>query len=289
MTGFAVLLIVVAAFIHASWNFLAKRAGGGAAFVWLFGAVSALVYTPLAVALILLQSPHLGFMELTFIFGSAAIHAVYFLMLQRGYRVGDLSLVYPLARGTGPLLSVLAAIAFFAERPSTLALIGAGLIVAGVFALATGGGTNWRRALIGNRRAVGYGLLTGSLIACYTLWDKHAVSVLLIPPLVLDWGSNFGRTLLVSPYALSHWHEVRMQWRSHRFEAIAVGVLCPLSYILVLTALVFTPVSYVAPAREISIVFAILMGAHLLAEEGLRLRLTAAAAMVAGIIALSLG
>ncbi len=288
MTGFAVLLIVAAAFIHASWNFLAKRAGGGAAFVWLFGAVSALLYTPLAVALILLQGPHLGPIELTFIFGSAAIHAVYFLMLQRGYRVGDLSLVYPLARGTGPLLSVLAAIAFFAERPSRLALIGTVLIIAGVFALATGG-TNWRRAIISNQRAVGYGLLTGSLIACYTLWDKHAVSALLIPPLVLDWGSNFGRTLLVSPYALRHWHEVRAQWKSHRFEAIAVGILCPLSYILVLTALVFTPVSYVAPAREISIVFGVLMGAHLLAEEGLRLRLTAAGAMVVGVIGLSIG
>jgi uncharacterized membrane protein len=288
MTGFAVLLIVVAAFIHASWNFLAKRAGGGAAFVWLFGAVSALIYTPIAVALILLQRPHLGSTELIFIVGSAAIHAVYFLMLQRGYRVGDLSLVYPLARGTGPLLSVLAAIAFFAERPSTLALIGSALIIAGVFALATGG-TNWRRAIFSNQRAVGYGLLTGGLIACYTLWDKHAVSALLIPPLVLDWGSNFGRTLLVSPYALGHWEEVLAQWKLHRFEAIAVGVLCPLSYILVLTAMVFTPVSYVAPAREISIVFGVLMGAHLLAEEGLRLRLTAAGAMVIGVMALSLG
>ncbi len=288
MSGYAVLLIVAAAFIHASWNFLAKRAGGGAAFVWLFGAVSALLYAPLAVAIILIKDIHFGWVALAFILASAAVHAAYFLMLQRGYRTGDLSLVYPLARGTGPLMSVLAAIFFFGERPSVLMLGGGALVIAGVLAFAKDG-ISWRRVAAGKRQAVGYGLLTGGLIACYTLSDKYAVSVLLIPPLVLDWGGDFGRTLLVSPYVWRHWKEVRAQWRLHRVEAIAVGVLCPLSYILVLTALVFTPVSYVAPAREISIVFGVLIGGHLLAEKDLRLRLTAAAAMVAGVIALSLG
>ncbi len=288
MTPVALALVLTAALIHATWNFLAKRAGGGAVFVWLFGAVSAAVYTPLAIAIIALQAPPLGAGELTFIAGSAAIHSAYFLMLQRGYRVGDLSLVYPLARGVGPLLSTLAAILIFEERPSGLALVGAAFVVVGVFALAEGA-AGWRAALTGSSDAVGYGVLTGTLIAGYTLWDKHAVSALLIPPLVLDWGSNLGRTLLVSPYVLRHRQAIRAQWEAHRFEAIAVGILVPLSYILVLTALRSTPVSYVAPAREVSIVIGTLMGSHLLGESDARRRLTAAGVILAGVAALGIG
>lgn len=72
-------------------------------------------------------------------------------------------------------------------------------------------------------------------------------------------------------------------------EIIAVALLCPLSYILMLTAMVFTPVSYVAPAREVSILIAALMGTHLLREGDVARRLTAATAMVAGITCLALG
>ena len=104
MTLFALALVLAAAFAHASWNLLAKRAGdGGPAFVWLFNALSLLIYAPLAVAVVVFQRPQLGPVELVFMFGSGVLHLGYFLLLQRGYGVGDLSLVYPLARGTGPL------------------------------------------------------------------------------------------------------------------------------------------------------------------------------------------
>lgn len=286
MSLFAVSLVLAAAFIHATWNLLAKRAGGGAAFIWLFGALSALLYAPLAVGVILFQSPFIGPVQLLFIFGSATIHVGYYLMLQRGYRVGDLSLVYPLARGTGPMLSTAAAIAFFGERPTAVAIAGALLIGISVFVLTSG-----RRARGGMaaRAGVKYGLLTGSIIACYTLWDKQAVSVFLVPPLLLDWSTNVTRGILMAPYALRHWDEVRKEWNTHRREVLGVAVLCPLSYILVLTAMVFTPVSYVAPAREISILIGTVMGAKLLSEGDARRRLVAAAGMVAGVIALALG
>jgi drug/metabolite transporter (DMT)-like permease len=108
MTFFALVLVLVAAVFHATWNLLAKRVGvGGAIFVWLFGAFSVLIYAPLALILILLHGPHLGPAQLVFMFGSGALHLGYFVVLQRGYAVGDLSLVYPLARGTGPLLATL--------------------------------------------------------------------------------------------------------------------------------------------------------------------------------------
>ena len=104
--------------------------------------------------------------------GSAALHTGYFVLLNQGYRSGDLSLVYPLARGTGPLLSSAAAIAFLGERPSLLGLSGALLIIAGVLVL-TGNPEQLRRA--GARAAMQYALLTGAFIAVYTLWDKQAI------------------------------------------------------------------------------------------------------------------
>src|SRR5829696_8697482 len=109
-------LVLVAALAHAFWNLLAKGAQGGAGFVWLYTVAAWVAFV--------------------FMAGSGALHSVYASLLQRGYRTGDLSLVYPLARGTGPLLSTIAAIAFLGERPGPVALAGAGLIVLAVLALA---------------------------------------------------------------------------------------------------------------------------------------------------------
>lgn len=287
MTVLALSLVLSSAVLHATWNLYAKRAGGGAAFVWLFNALSALIYAPFALGAVLIQRPHIGAVEIAFMVGSAALHTVYFLTLQRGYRVGDLSLVYPVARGTGPALSTTAAILIFGERPTPLAICGALLVAVSVFAL-TGGGRHSADPAR-RRAAILYGLLTGMLIASYTLWDKHAVSVLLIPPLLFDWTNTIGRTALITPHALRHWGAIRAEWRDHRREAFIVAIFSPLAYILVLTALVFTPVSYVAPAREISILIGTMMGARLLSEGDGRRRMIAAGGMVLGVIALALG
>jgi drug/metabolite transporter (DMT)-like permease len=286
VTGLATALVLAAAVGHATWNLFAKRAGGGAAFIWLADLLSTALYAPLVVAILVAQRPHLGLLELGFMGGSAVLHLGYFLLLLSGYRAGDLSMVYPLARGTGPVLSTAAAIVIFGERPGPLALVGALLIASGVFML-TGG----PRALAasGARRAVGYGLLTGAFIAAYTLWDKQGVGVILIPPVLMYYGSTVGRVALLAPYVLHRRGEAEREWRTHRREAVGVALLAPLSYILVLTALVFTPVSYIAPAREISILIGAALGTRLLAEGGTRRRMTAAGAMVLGVLALVFG
>ena len=286
MSSLALALILAAAVVHATWNLLAKRVGGGAPFVWLFGALSAVIYAPLALAVIVIQRPRLGGIEVLFILGSAILHIAYYLVLQRGYRAGDLSLVYPLARGTGPMLSTAGAVLLLGERPSPLALAGAAIIVLGVFVLA---GRSRGGEPTGSGAAVAYGLLTGTLIAAYTLWDKHAVGPLLIPPLVLDWTTSVSRAALLAPVAGRRWGEVRRHWRVHRREVLAVAALNPLSYVLVLTSLTFTPVSYVAPAREISILVGTLLGARLLSEGHAPRRLAAAGAIVLGVVALALG
>ena len=189
-------------------------------------------------------------------------------------------------RGTGPLLSSLTAILLLGERPSALAISGGLFIVLGVVALTSGPA---RLRTSDARSAMSYALLTGTFIAGYTLWDKQAVSVFLISPLLLDWGANVGRTLLLTPVAALRWEEVRVEWNTHRFEVLGVAALAPLSYIFVLTALSFTPVSYVAPAREISILIGAVMGTRLLGEGDAPRRLAGAGAMVLGVVALALG
>src|SRR5207248_1231142 len=121
---------------HATWNLIAKRASGGPAFNWLFDCLSVVVCLPLAVVQVIVQPSPVGPVEAVFVFGSAVLHLCYFLLLGQGYRVGDLSLVYPLARGLGPMLSTAAAILLFGERPTPVALAGAALIGVGVFVLA---------------------------------------------------------------------------------------------------------------------------------------------------------
>ena len=286
MTVLALSLILAAAFIHASWNYFLKRSGGGTAFVWLFATLSALIYAPLAAAIIWWVKPQFEWGHYGLMAASAVLHTAYYMLLDRGYRSGDLSIVYPIARGSGPLITVLCAVLFLQEEPSALAVGGALLIGGGAFLL-TGDPRKLRES--GNYHAVGFALLTGCMIAAYTLVDKIAVSVWLIPPLVQDWATNLGRVVLMAPMALKARCELAPTWQRAKKEIIAVALLCPLSYLLVLTAMVFTPVSYVAPAREVSILVAALMGTQLLAEGDVPRRLAAAAAMVVGVTCLALG
>ncbi|MCW5604200.1 MAG: EamA family transporter [Burkholderiales bacterium] len=287
MSLLALALVLSAAVVHASWNYLLKRSGGGILFIWWFGVVSTALYAPLALAVVWWQQPDLGWPHLGLMLASAVLHVGYYVLLDRGYRAGDLSLVYPIARSSGPLITVLCAVLLLGENPSAIAVGGALLIGLGAVTLT---GLNLRRLRQnGSLPAIGFALLTGCMIASYTLVDKVAVAVYLIPPLLQEWATNVGRAVLMTPLALRLRSQIVPTWRRAKKEIIAVAVLCPLSYILVLTAMVFTPVSYVAPAREISILFAAIMGAQLLAEGDVKRRMAAAVAMVAGVVCLAVG
>jgi drug/metabolite transporter (DMT)-like permease len=292
MTLFALALILAAGFFHATWNLLAKRAGStssGPAFVWLCSVLSMLIFAPVAAAVVLSEHTCMSSVGLLFVFGTGVLHTGYFLALQEGYRVGDLSVIYPLARGTGPLLASAVAIAFFSERPGPIGAVGILLIVGGVLLLAWEPSDDNEGSAKKKRLGIAFGLLTGIFIASYTLWDKYAVSNLSLSPVLYYWGSLLVETLLLSPVALRDKDEVWATWRGHRQAALGVAVLSPLSYILILTALVFSPVSQVAPAREVSILIGTVMGGRLLAEGGLRRRLAASGLMVVGIVALAVG
>lgn len=283
MSLLALILVLLSAFLHAGWNLLAKRVSRGAEFVWLFVACSAVLFAPAAGYLIWRERPHIGLLEVAFIVGSALLHLGYMLSLQRGYRAGDLSLVYPLARGTGPALAVVGAVLIFGERPPPVAILGVVLVVLGAFVLA--GGERLFRFVDG--RAVAYGLVTGLFIASYTLSDAFVVTELALHPLIFLWLSELLRALFLAPTALRRRREVRELWATRKREVLGVAILSPLAYLLILMALQIAPVSYVAPAREISILIGAALGTGLLREGERGRRLGAAAVMVVGVYALT--
>jgi drug/metabolite transporter (DMT)-like permease len=279
-------LVLAAAFAHAGWNFLAKGAGGGATFVWLSQLSATLIYLPVVVIALASTSSPLEWETLGLMAGSGTLHAAYFVLLQRGYATGDLSLVYPLARGTGPLLSGAAAIVFLGERPSALALAGSLTIVTAVFSLVARPGESLHH---GARTAVVFALLTGVTIAGYTLWDKHAVGPAHLSPIVYNWGTQLTVVVILTPWVLSRRSDLGAVWSASRGPAAAVGVLSSLAYVLVLYALARAPVSVVAPARETSILIGTLLGTTVLAEGDGARRMIAAAAILLGVIALAFG
>ncbi|QPC82486.1 EamA family transporter [Phototrophicus methaneseepsis] len=286
MTAPAIAFVLLSAVFHALWNFIAKRAQGGVSFLWLFGVMEAILYFPFVWYTVSADHHDIDGAALVFIIGSGILHMLYFLLLSKGYQVGDLSIVYPLARAIGPLISTIAAILIFGERPSVLAMVGALLICGGVFGL-TGDPRRLRErnALPG----VTFAALTGLAIAGYTLWDAYAVGELQIAPLIFQWGLGLSRMVMLTPFALKDWGSVQSAWHQDKWKAAFVAVFSSLSYILILVALSVSPVSYVAPMRVISTLIGVALGTGLLKEGDVSRRLSAAAVMVVGVIALSLG
>ena len=289
MNAITLALVLASAVVHATWNLWAKELRGDhrdGALMWTLTAISALCYAP-AVAWSLSRGGWRPDGPALFLVAvSGIIHVGYFLLLLRGYRAGDLSVVYPLARGTGPMLSALAAVVIFGERPSAGSLGGLALILTGIVLL------TWRRsggAGAPGRAAVLYGLAIGVLIAIYTLWDGWSVKRAGVPPIVFYWGGEVTRVLLFTPSALADRPAVASLWRRHRARVIGIALLSPLSYMLVLAAMRMGPVSHIAPAREVSIVIGAWLGSRVLGEGDRLRRLLASAAFAAGVIALALG
>ncbi len=285
MTLLAFLLVLAAAFCHATWNFYVKRINGGPELVWLFSIVACIIYLPAAIYIFVTVESHWGWLEIGFVIGSSVLHLGYFLLLQAGYRKGDLSLVYPTARSTGPLLSVTFAVVVLGEAISVQLALGAVIIIVGVINL-TGG---FKRRSSNLTTSLLFGIGTGVFIGAYTVWDAHAVATLLIPPLLLDYATIVCRMVIMTPYSLRRLESVRGYWRDHRTAVLVVAIFSPLAYILVLYAMAFTPVVYVAPLRESSVVITVLMGSILLGEGDLIRRLSWAVVIVVGVALLATG
>lgn len=276
----AALLIAGGALAHAGWNIAVKGAGArGPYFLTAALALSVVLLAPWGAPALLRAIDDTPQWPL-WVGVSGALHSAYFLALQRGYREADVGVVYPIARGAGPLLSVLGAILLLGERPAPVALLGALLVVAGAVVIGAAG----MRALTEDQvvaapavtppatppatsdaaarrwRGIGYGVIVGVLIAAYTLWDAAAVTRAQFDPLGYFWASMVVQLALLLTLSA---RSPRTLWRAaveHRVAVTVVALLSPLAYLLILYAYSFAPVALVAPAREASVVLIALAG-----------------------------
>lgn len=292
MSGQALALVLLAGLIHAGWNIVAKMAGGDARFAFFVSVWLLVIWAPLGLWLGWDAVPAWGAAQWAVVAGSAVLHVVYFVTLLRGYRAADLTVVYPLARGTGPLLSSVVAVLLLGESFTPWGVSGVLAVVLGVLLIA--GGTRLWRAdgspEARRRRGLGlaYGVLTGVWIAGYTVIDGYAVKVLLLSPVLVDYVGNALRLALLAPVALGDRAATACLWRAQWRAALGVAVFSPIAYVLVLFAMQHAPLSLVAPAREVSMLFAALLGGHLLGEGDRALRVVGALLIAGGVTALAL-
>jgi drug/metabolite transporter (DMT)-like permease len=294
MTPLALALVLAAALCHATWNLVAKKSGGGGNFFVLMGSILVtILWLPVVIWTGYQEVSHWGWTAWAMLSASAVVHVLYFRSLLHGYAVSDLTVVYPVARGSGPLLSSVGALLLMGEHMSVLSGIGALLVVAGVFLIAGGPGL-WREAHDPSKRervkrGLLWGAITGGFIAGYTVIDGYAVKVLLISPILVDYVGNVLRVPVMLPFALrdpsGFMQAFRQQWKA----AVVIATLGPLSYIMVLYAVRLAPLSHVAPAREVSMLFAALLGGQLLGEGDRVVRLVGAACIALGVVGLAFG
>lgn len=290
----ALLIVVFAALLHAGWNLAAKRAGGDHHFLFLVVVFIALIWSPVLVMwgpeeLARWRPEHWALVAV-----SGFIHVLYFLALLKGYREADLTVVYPTARGSGPLLTAFGAAWWLDESLGANSVAGVLAVSAGVWLLAGGPGILGGRAAALSAEArtrvhlgLMWGGLTGVMIACYTVVDGYAMRVALLSPLIYDYFANVLRLPWLAPLVWRDRGRASAAWRVQWKTALLVAVCSPAAYMLVLYAFTLAPVSHVAPAREVSMLFAALLGGRLLAERDTGLRVAGAAAMALGVTLLA--
>ena len=295
MTTAALFLVLSSALFHATWNLLLKRSGHKAVFFWSFTAVSFVAF--LVPAIVFVAIDGLTWTGVLFGLGSAAIHGCYGLALSRTYELGDLSSAYPVARGMGVTLIPIAGVAILGEDVSVAAGAGIGLVIAGIYAVqvqprSLGDLLQPARALALPSSRVA--LLTGGIIATYSLWDKAALDH--ISPVILNQFNMIGYLIILLPLAMHDQFQrlrpslegLRAEWQAHGKAIVAAGVLAPLAYVMVLVALTTSQVSYIGPAREVGIVLGAVLGVAFLKEGFGASRISGSLLVVAGVLTLGL-
>ena len=289
MTALALILVLVSAIAHATWNLLAKRAINQEVFLWCVLVSSSLLFLPLF--LFLIGKYEILYLGWWFILGTVVLHVLYFAFLGRSYTRADLSLAYPIARGMGPALVPIIGALLLKEVIAPLAIIGIISVVVGIFTVYWWG--NFKDVLheplkIFRESGARYALLTGLVIAAYSIWDKVGVSY--VNPFLYMYFLVLGSALFLMPYVW--WFHginiIRVEIRKKIRSMILSGLLMFLAYALILFALRFSRVSYIAPAREVGIVVGVVFGTLLLGEPFGKGRSIGSGLIIAGLVLISL-
>jgi len=275
MEWHAVTLVLLAALLHATWNAFVKASGDR---LVTLGLVNAGRFVVCAVAVIFLPLPHAD--SWPFLALSAALHIGYYLFLIKAYGSGDLSHVYPMARGVSPLLIAGGALLFAGEQLGGEALFGLVLVSLGIASLTLIGRGDGHR----NRRAVYYALGTAVFIAAYTVTDgmgvRRADSVIAY----VVWLTVLDGFPILCIAMLRRRGQFLASARGIVWRASGGGLLQLLAYGLVIWAMSIAPMASVSALRETSVIFAALIGAYLLKEPFGGKRIGAAVLVAAGIV-----
>lgn len=284
MSPGTVAMVLGAAGAHAVWNLASKSKRGDAfLFVWAYTWASTLLFVPFGIAMAIREQQPFDARLVVASVLSAGLHTAYSLTLQAGYDRAALGVVYPVARATGPMLTMGFAVLVLGERLTPVAVLGALLIVAGILVVI---GNPFRT---GSRHALPgmlWGGATGAAIAAYTLWDSYAVTTWRLSPASYYAGTLLLQGLIMTPLALRRRQRLAATLRSDTRPILVVALFSPLAYLLVLTAMQRAPVALVAPLRESSIVIGALLACWLFGEDHLARRVTGAVVVLAGIAAI---
>ena len=272
-------LVLFSAALHASWNFAVRSVKGDFAVVWLGSASAAALMSPVGLWL-LWNDPSAFTPTLTAVLcviGTGVSHAAYLGLLARAYRCGEISVIYPVARGTGVGVTAIAALFLFDEPLSALGGLGVLLIVSGVLSL----GLPLYR---GGMSSSGFGLAiaTGVSTSTYTLIDKIGVG--LIDPILYVWFLYLLMTFLLIPVFRLRGRGLSERARSHLPHILLVGPGALLTYLIILFAYQLGPVSYIAATREAAVIVGAALGIIFLGERLTVAKGLAICAIAAGLV-----
>lgn len=282
----AITIVLLSACIHATWNLLAKKANSSLIFVWYYSVISSLFLSPFIIYILFSSTIELRPSQYLFMFGSGIIHSGYSIMLQKGYKVGDLSLVYPVARGLAPFLVVIVSVIFLKEPLTVQLTIGIFCILVSVFLLSVKNNPIDKSRI---KISLLYGFYIAFLIMFYTIVDKIAVSNAEIPPFIFFYGMIICQTTVLSLFVFIRNKPFKHELVGIKKIGISVGVLSPLSYIMILYIFSTYPLTKIAPLREVSILFGILLGVILLKEKLTIKHVLAMLIMFTGVVLIVLG
>lgn len=274
MFSIALLLVLGSGFLHSVWNLYTKRSLNKNVFLWFCQLVAVIVFLPWTIAE--WDSSPIPITGYWIILASMLLHALYVLLLAAAYSIGDLSQVYPIMRGTSPLLVPLLGVTLLGEKLTVLGWIGVISIVVGIVLL-----SDIKLKRNESSKAPLLALAVGICIASYIVVDKVALQY--VSAVVLNEATNIGNLTALS-WAAFHSKSMRRELRENWKIMILGGIIAPAGYLLFLFALSLAPVAQLAPMREIGTVFGTIMGILILREkQGVR-RLLTSILITAGII-----
>ena len=276
-----VAIVLIAALAHASWNALVKSDDDRLVTLGAANAVRFLLCIPLVLTLPLPAAASWPYLVL-----SAILHVGYYVFLISAYRFGDLSKVYPLARGLSPLIVAAGAFVFAGERLTPIAMAGVGVACAGIASLSAEGGGPRRDD---HRRGIVFALGTAAFIASYTVTDAMGARLSGDAVSYVAWLAILdGLPMLFAAAVLRRAALVR-HLADRAWKSVAGGALQLTAYGLVVWALVLAPMAAVSALRETSVLFAAIIGVKLLGEPLGRRRVAAAALVAAGVAMIEWG